>query len=89
VVNGTTLYGSFDYSSLRASPQSQADLGGWPTLAAGTSCIDDNHNGMPDTWESYWARALGLGKSLDPNGLDFGDNYTNIEHYINGLDSSP
>jgi hypothetical protein len=89
VVNGTTLYGSFDYSSLKASPQSQADLGGWPTLARGTPCADDNHNGMPDAWESYWAGEFGLGRALDPNGLDFGDDYTNLEHYINGMAPSP
>jgi len=50
VANGTTLYGSYDYSSLSASPQSQANLGGWPTMAAGTPCTDSDHDGIPDTW---------------------------------------
>jgi hypothetical protein len=85
VANGTTLYGSYDYSSLSASPQSQADLGGWPTLAAGTPCADSNNNGLPDIWESYWAGIYGLGSTLNPNGLNFGDGYTNLEHYINGM----
>src|SRR5260221_12130847 len=59
VANGTTLYGSYDYSSLSASPQSQADLGGWPTLAAGTPCTGSDHHGIPDTWE--------IARCLDPD----------------------
>ena len=89
VVNGTTLYGSYDYSSLSASPQSQADLGGWPTLAAGTACVDSNNNGLPDVWESYWGGVLGLGSTLNPSGFDFGDGYTNLEHYVDGMSPSP
>jgi pectate lyase len=89
VANGANLYGAYDYSSLRSSPRSQADLGGWPALAAGTACADANGNGLPDAWEAHWARALGRGRSLDPNGLDFGDGYTNLEHYIDGMSPSP
>ena len=89
VVNGTTLYGSYDYSSLSASPQSQADLGSWPTLAAGAACVDSNNNGLPDVWESYWGGVLGLGSTLNPNGFDFGDGYTNLEHYFDGMSPSP
>jgi hypothetical protein len=89
VANGTTLFGSYTYQGLWASPQSQADLGGWPTLAAGTPCADSNNNGLPDVWESYWAGVFGLGSTLDPNGFNFGDAYTNLEHYINGMSPSP
>jgi hypothetical protein len=89
VANGANLYGSYDYSSLTASPQSQADLGGWPILAAGTACADANNNGLPDVWESYWAGRFGLGTTLDPSGLNFGDGYTNLEHYIDGISPSP
>ncbi len=89
VANGTNLYGSYDYSSLQASPQSQADLGGWPRLAAGTPCADSNNNGLPDAWESYWAGKFGIGTTLDPSGLNFGDGYTNLEHYIDGMSPSP
>jgi hypothetical protein len=89
VASGTTLYGNYDYTSLSASPQSQADLGGWPALGAGTSCADTNSNGLPDTWESYWATKFGLGSVLDPKALSFGDNYTNLEHYISGLSPTP
>jgi pectate lyase len=89
VANGTTLFGSYTYQGLWASPQSQADLGGWPTLAAGTPCADSNNNSLPDVWESYWAGVFGLGSTLDPNGFNFGDAYTNLEHYINGMSPSP
>jgi pectate lyase len=89
VANGTNLYGSYDYSSLQASPQSQVDLGGWPALAAGTACADANNNGLPDLWESHWAGAFALGTVLDPNALNFGDGYTNLEHYLSGLNPLP
>jgi pectate lyase len=88
VVNGTTLYGSYTYSSLSTSPQSQADLGGWPTLAAGTACLDSNSNGLPDLWEIYWAGVFGLGSILNPNGSSFGDGYTVLEHFIHGMSPS-
>jgi hypothetical protein len=89
VAKGTNLYGSFDYSSLKASPGSQADLGGWPTLSPGTPCTDKNNNGIPDLWESHWAKEFDRGSTLDPNGRDFGDEYTNLEHYINGMNPVP
>jgi hypothetical protein len=88
VVNGTTLFGSYTYQSLSTSPQTQADLGGWPAIAAGTPCADANNNGLPDGWESYWAGVFGLGTTLDPNGFNFGDGYTNLEHYIHGMNPS-
>jgi hypothetical protein len=89
VVNGTTLFGSYVYSSVSASPQSQADLGGWPTLAPGTVCSDANNNGLPDVWESYWGGIFGLGSTLNPNGSAFGDGYTILEHFIHGMSPSP
>jgi hypothetical protein len=88
LINGTTLYGSYSYSSLSASPQSQADLGGWPALASGTVCADNNNNGLPDVWETYWGGVFGLGSTLNPNGLNFGDGYTVLEHFIHGLSPS-
>jgi len=88
VANRTNLYGSYDYSSVQAAPQSQADLGGWPTLAPGTACPDGNGNGLPDAWESYWAGVFGLAGALDPSALNFGDGYTNLEHYLSGISPS-
>jgi hypothetical protein len=89
VVNGTTLFGSFTYSSVSTSPQSQNDLGGWPVLASGTACVDGNSNGLPDVWEAHWGAVFGLGTTLDPNGSAFGGAYTTLEHFIHGLSPSP
>ena len=59
-----------------------ADVGGWPTLAAGTPPADSDHDGMPDTWETS--------HGLDPTTVDGagdqdGDGYTNVEEYLNSL----
>jgi hypothetical protein len=89
VANGTHLYGSYTYDSPSQSPQSQTDLGGWPALAAGSPCADANSNGLPDVWESYWAGRFSLGTVLDAAAKSFGDEYTNIEHYLSGLSPSP
>jgi hypothetical protein len=89
VVNGTTLYGSYDYSSVGAAPQSHTDLGSWPVLAAGAPCADGNSNGLPDLWEAYWAGVFGLGSILNPSGSNFGDGYSVLEHFIHGLSPSP
>src|SRR5205823_2863442 len=57
-------------------------VGGYPTLAAGTPPVDSDHDGMPDAWEV----AHGLNPNVDDSALDQdGDGYTNIEEYINGL----
>jgi hypothetical protein len=59
-----------------------ADVGGWPTLAAGTACIDTDHDGMPDMWEV----ANGLNPHQDDSAQDKnGNGYTNIEEYLNGM----
>jgi hypothetical protein len=81
VANGTNLYGSYDYSSLAASPQSQANLGGWPTLASGTACADTLGDGIPDVWKSNHAVNINgpsVANTVAPNG------YTYLENYLNG-----
>lgn len=55
------------------------EVGGWPTLAAGTAPTDTDGDGMPDTWESE--------RGLDPQNLNDGpadrdDGYTNVEEYL-------
>lgn len=54
----------------------------WPALANGTSPVDSDGDGMPDTWET----ANGLnpnnvtdGAAIAPNG------YTNLENYLNEI----
>ncbi len=63
-------------------PKSENDVGGFPTIAPGTACVDSDHDGIPDAWEI----AHGLnpkdpsdGPKLNPDG------YTNLEHFLNGV----
>ena len=61
---------------------SQDDVGGWPTLAAGSAPTDTDGDGMPDAWES----ANGTNPNVADNNGDLdGDGYTNLEEYINSL----
>ena len=61
---------------------SQDNVGGWPTLAAGSAPTDTDGDGMPDAWES----ANGTNPNVaDNNGDIDGDGYTNLEEYINSL----
>jgi hypothetical protein len=58
------------------------NVGGWPTLDAGTPPTDTDGDGMPDSWES----ANGTNPAVADNNGDLdGDGYTNIEEYINSL----
>jgi hypothetical protein len=58
------------------------DVGGWPTLAAGTPPTDTDGDGMPDAWET----AYGTNPNVADNNGDLdGDGYTNLEEYINSL----
>ena len=64
---------------------SQEDVGGWKQLRAGRAPLDDDTDGMPNSWE----RRHGLDPSdasdqvEDPDG----DGYANVEEYIN--DTNP
>jgi hypothetical protein len=61
-----------------------SEVGGWPELAAGTPPADSDHDGMPDDWERLYC--LDPGDSSDgPLDAD-GDQYTNIEEYLNGTE---
>lgn len=62
---------------------SQDDVGGWPDLAQTTPPEDNDHDGMPDTWET--ARGLNPNNPSDGNDDRDGDGYTNVEEYINSL----
>ena len=64
-------------------PESPSDVGGWPTLAAGTAPTDGDHDGMPDAWEM--SQGLNPADPQDGNGDLDNDGYTNLEEYLNGL----
>jgi hypothetical protein len=64
---------------------SQRDVGGWGTLAAGT-VTDRDRDGMPDDWE----RANGTDPArADNNGDVNGDGYTNLENYLHDASRGP
>lgn len=64
---------------------SQAEVGGWPTLASVPPPIDSDNDGMPDEWE----RSKGLDPRDAADGpLTAADGYTNLENYLNQLAAS-
>jgi len=61
---------------------SATDAGGWPTLAAGTPPVDNDHDGMADEWE----RTMGLDPSHpDDRNKVAADGYTMLEKYLNSI----
>jgi hypothetical protein len=63
-------------------PISETDVGGMPSLAAGTPCPDADHDGLPDAWET--ARGLNPANAADRNAYATGVVYTNLERYLAG-----
>lgn len=62
---------------------SQADVGGWPELAAGRPWADTDGDGMPDDWERN--QGLDPANPADgPHDAD-ADGYTNLEEWLNSL----
>lgn len=61
---------------------SQADVGGWPTLNSAPAPSDADHDGMPDAWES----GRGLNPDDPADGSRLGDDgYSELERYLNEL----
>ncbi|MGR8934303.1 MAG: pectate lyase family protein [Gammaproteobacteria bacterium] len=61
-----------------------ADIGGWPEMRSGTPPEDNDHDGMPDAWET--AHKLNPKDAADgPRDAD-NDGYSNVEEYLNGTD---
>ncbi len=61
-----------------------SQVGGWITPASGTPCLDSDHDGMPDAWETKYG--LDPANPLDGRVDTDGDGYTNLEEYLNGTD---
>ena len=59
-------------------------VGGYPEYK-GKACRDSDDDGMPDAWEK--ANGLNPNDPSDANKDCTGDGYTNIEKYINGIDT--
>jgi Big-like domain-containing protein len=89
-LNGTYTYtGTGPYGGSPGLPNSQDDVGGWENYPFGQrpANFDSDHDGLPNWWETI--------KGLNPNSApnDFsdsngdpdGDEYTNLEDYLNWL----
>ncbi len=59
-------------------------MGGYPEYK-GTPYVDTDKDGMPDEWEQQ--NGLNPNDPADANGDCTGDGYTNIEKYINGINT--
>jgi pectate lyase len=58
---------------------SQSEKGGWNILSSRSSRVDENENGIADTWEEDYSMNEG------DEHLDYdNDGYTNIEEFLNG-----
>jgi hypothetical protein len=89
-IDGTYTYtGTGPYGGSPGLPNSQDDVGGWenyPTLTRPAN-FDTDHDGLPDWWE----RLKGLntnslaGDFSDANADLVGDEYTELERYLNWL----
>lgn len=62
---------------------SQAQVGGWPALEAGSPWVDIDGDGMPDDWE----RSQGLDPAAAADGTADrnADGFTNLEDWLNSL----
>lgn len=61
-----------------------SQVGGWPALATGTPPADDDHDGMPNSWET--TQGFNPQNPADSRGDADADGYTNVEEYLNGTD---
>jgi len=64
-------------------PDSQDEVGGWPTLISLPAPADADQDGMPDAWEKKYK--LNPANPNDRNGDLDKDGYTNLEEYLNSL----
>lgn len=89
-IDGTYTYtGTGPYGGSPGLPNSQNDVGGWEDYgnAVRPADWDADHDGLPGWWEEI----KGLnpnsapGDFSDSNGDPDGDEFTNLEDYLNGL----
>ena len=64
-------------------PDSQDEVGGWPSLNSFSALADRDKDGMADEWET--AKRLNPNDAGDRNEDRDSDGFTNLEEYINSL----
>jgi hypothetical protein len=64
--------------------QDEIDFPGFPTVNAGTPVVDDDADGMPNTWETL--HGFNAFQSGNPTDDADGDGYTDLEEFLNGTD---
>ena len=62
---------------------SQEEVGGWPALKSLPAPVDQDRDGIPDSWET--AHGLNSNNAADGRSESDGDGYTNLEEYLNSL----
>jgi hypothetical protein len=77
VRTGTAAYGN------NGIIDSQTEVGGWPILESLPAPVDQDKDGMPDSWEI--AHGLNPHNANDRNGDPDGDGVTHLEDYLNSL----
>jgi hypothetical protein len=69
-------------TGLKGIIDSQKDVGGFPQLQSGSAPADNDHDGIPDVWET----AHGLNPNDATDGAkNSGDGYSNLEKYLNSI----
>jgi hypothetical protein len=76
VLHGTAKYGN------KGIIDSPSDVGGWPELKSVPAPIDNDHDGMPDSWETK--NNLNPKDAGDRNKVGV-DGYTMLEKYLNSV----
>ena len=89
-IDGTYTYtGTGPYGGSPGLPNSQDDVGGWENYGNATRPADwdTDHDGMPNWWETIkgFNPNSPAGNFSDSNGDPDGDEYTNLEDYLNWL----
>jgi pectate lyase len=62
---------------------SQAQVGGWPTLKSEAAPLDSDNDGMPDSWERQ--HRLNPQNPADGSADNDLNGYTNLEEYLNSI----
>lgn len=89
-LDGTYTYtGTGPYGGSPGLPNSQDDVGGWENYPVVQRAVnfDTDHDGLPDWWETIKGFNINspTNNFADSNGDPDGDEYTNLEDYLNWM----